>query len=74
MIRHKKPMAIWLARSRRFGSYHIGMKKKEWDGAEFVEGGIASFCDEDFERVTGLRLEHEEIVRVQINVDVFSRK
>jgi len=70
MIRHKKPAAIWLAKSEgRFSCYQLGLRKKDWNGQDFDPDNIVSFCDDDFERVTGIKLERGEIVRVRISVE-----
>ncbi len=74
MKRFKKAMRLYLGRTKEthdsFSSYAIGAHKKDW----IAEGGfdasfIASFCADDFQRVTGIRLDQGEVVRVRILVE-----
>ena len=74
MKRFKKAMRLYLGRTKEthdtFSNYNIGAHKKDW----IAEGGfdasfIASFYGDDFERVTGVRLEKGEVVRVRIVVE-----
>jgi hypothetical protein len=73
MKRFKKAMRLYLARSKEtgvsFSTYVIGTRKKDWNGADFDNSHIASFCSEDFERVTGVRLEEGEVARVRIVIE-----
>lgn len=69
----KKPMRLYLGRTSLpgsgFSNYQIGTRRKDWDDDEgFTHSFIASFCGDDFEKVTGVRLEEGEVVRVRIEV------
>ena len=73
MKRFKKPMRLYLGKGRSsgdsFSNYSIGTFKKDWHGSDFDNSHITSFCGHDFERVTGVRLEDGEVVRVRISVE-----
>jgi hypothetical protein len=74
MKQYKKPMQIWLGRTldskHSFSNYQIAMRKKDWNRADgFDASFITSFCGDDFERVTGVRLERGEVVKVSIVID-----
>ena len=73
MKQYKKPLRLYLGRTAMQGSgfsnYQIGSRRKDWEDEEgFTHSFIASFCGGDFERVTGIRLEPREVVRVRIEV------
>lgn len=70
----KQPMRLHLGRtmdeSSTFSNYQISSRKRDWSKKEgFGEGFIASFCGDEFEKVTGIRLEKGEVVRVRITVE-----
>lgn len=74
MKQYKKPMKLWLGRTNThlhtFSNYQIGVRKKDWtvdDG--FGDSFISSFCGDEFERVTGIRLEKGELLKVRIVID-----
>lgn len=73
--RHKKPATVWLARADQ-ENYEIGTKKSGWNAEPEIKGFadksyVASFCAEEFERVTGIWLDLGEApVKVRINVEV----
>lgn len=74
MKQYKKPMTLWLGRTNQnqsgFSNYQIGTRRKEWDDETgFDESFIASFCGDEFERVTGVRLERCEVLKVSLTVD-----
>ncbi len=74
MKRYKKPLSIWLGRTSlegsSFSNYQIATRKSDWSADDgFDASFISSFCGDDFERVTGLRLERGELVRVTISVE-----
>lgn len=72
MKRLKKPRAVWLGRRADWdGDYEIGSKASVWEKhAGFVRGKfLADFCPKDFERITGIRLEPGESVKVRIVVE-----
>ena len=61
MKRYKKPQTVRLTRDRAYVLYPI-RSSNQFDY-------IASFCTRDFERVTGVRLEPGESVKVRITVE-----
>lgn len=71
MKQFKKPMKLWLGRTSIVGegfcNYQIGTRRKDWnsDGG-FTDSFITSFCGGEFERVTGVRLDHGEVLKVSI--------
>ena len=67
-------MKLWLGRTLenrdKFSNYQIASRKKDWTPEDgFDASFITSFCGVDFERVTGVRLEMGEVVKVQILID-----
>lgn len=74
MKQYKKPLALWLGRTldreHSFSNYQIAVRKKDWDEqVGFDASFIAAFCGDEFERVTGVRLEKGEVVRVTLCVE-----
>jgi hypothetical protein len=73
MKQYKKPMKLWLGRTlatdESFSNYQIAVRKKDWTDMDgFDASFIAAFCGEEFERVTGVRLEKGEVVKVSLVV------
>lgn len=53
-----------------FSNYQIGTRRKDWKPDDGFTGSfITSFCGHEFERVTGVRLERGEVMRVRISVE-----
>ncbi len=74
MKQYKKPLRLWLGRTvaneHSFSNYQIATRRRDWTDVDgFDASFIASFCGEEFERVTGVRLEKGEVVRVTISVE-----
>ena len=74
MKQYKKPLALWLGRTNHTGStfsnYQIATRKGDWSPDDGFDGTfISSFCGDDFERVTGIRLDLGELVRVRISIE-----
>ena len=74
MKQFKKPLKLYLGRTLEgvdnFSNYQIATRRGDWDDADgFDASFIASFCGADFERVTGIRLERGEVLKVQILID-----
>lgn len=76
MKRYKKPMPVYLGKTDD-SRYEIGTKKRPWGDADdggfpdFGDSGyVSGFCEEDFERVTGIRLEPGELLKVTITVEL----
>ena len=70
MKRYKKPRTVWLGRVAT-GGYEIGRNKTHWtkDKGFMTRGFLAFFCPSNFEHVTGIRLERNELVKVRIVVE-----
>lgn len=74
MKQYKKPMTLWLGRTvegkDKFSNYQIATRKKDWTPEDgFVNDSfITSFCGADFERVTGVKLEMGEVLKVSIAI------
>lgn len=58
---------------REDGDYELGTSRKDWDSHGF-DGCICEFCPDEWERVTKLRLQREECVRVRVAVERHPRK
>lgn len=64
MQRFKKAKVMWLKHFiSPWGSDYTLRDRKHGDTA------IASFCADDFERITGIRMEQGEVVKVTITVE-----
>ena len=71
MKQFKKPLKLWLGRTttgeHTFSNYQIATRKKDWNPEDgFDASFITSFCGDEFEKVTGVRLELGEVVKVSI--------
>lgn len=65
-------MRLWLGRTWigvKHNAYELGIAKKGWQGEKYGFNGeynLISFCTKDFERITGIKLKHGELVKVKI--------
>jgi hypothetical protein len=78
MKQFKKPLTLWLGRTLAgkdsFSNYQIGTRKKDWTEMDgFDASFISSFCGDEFERVTGVRLEKGEVIKVSLVVHYQNR-
>lgn len=74
MKRFKKTLPVYLGRTNIPGygtsNYQIGTRLKDFSPENgFSASFITSFCGAEFERVTGMRLECGEVLKVRIVID-----
>ena len=70
MNRFKKLRAVWLGRLLDSDTYEVGDRKKDWDSKNgFGASYITFYFADEFERVTGIRLEPGEVRKVRIIVE-----
>lgn len=68
MQRFKKAKTVWLERKTGlWGSDEYVLRNRKKETRFGID--IAAFCIEDFERITGIRLEAGEILKVNITVE-----
>lgn len=69
MKRYKAARRVYIGR-RSDGGYELGLFKKNWGPSMgFANGYLDSFCSDDFETTTGIKLKSGELVRVTINIE-----
>lgn len=75
MKKFKEPKTIWLGKIKEgdgtySGDYDMGTRKKDWGDFGFSGNSflVEPFCEARFERITGIRLEDGELVKVEITV------